>query len=214
MDINPLLPPRFGRVARRTAETDIRVSVGLDGSGAGRIATGIGFLDHMLDQLARHGGFDLDINVEGDLHIDAHHSTEDCGLALGEAIAQALGDKRGVERYGHAYAPMDEALTRVALDLSGRPFLVWQVPFTQPQLGTMDTELFREFFQAVSQKAGITLHVETLHGINNHHIAESVFKGFARALRAAVKRDPARLSAVPSTKGTLTASLPLDSAQA
>lgn len=194
---------RQASITRKTRETDIAVEIDLDGTGKADIATGIGFLDHMLDQLARHGLFDIQVKAEGDLHIDMHHTTEDTGIAIGQAVARALGDKRGIRRYAHAYLPMDEALTRVALDISGRPFLVWKVAFDRPKIGDMDTELFREWFQAFAQNAGITTHVETLYGENNHHIAESCFKGLARALREAVEIDPRSSDRVPSTKGTL-----------
>jgi imidazoleglycerol-phosphate dehydratase len=196
-------PARRAEVRRTTRETDIAVAVDLDGTGAAEIATGIGFLDHMLDQLARHGLIDLRLKAEGDLHIDFHHTTEDSGLALGQAVRDALGDRAGIRRYGHALIPMDETLTRVALDISGRPYLVWNVPFTRDKIGDMDTELFREWFQAFSQTAGITLHVETLHGLNNHHMIESAYKALARALRDAVEIDPRAPGAVPSTKGML-----------
>jgi imidazoleglycerol-phosphate dehydratase len=195
--------PRTASVSRRTSETDVRVAVNLDGSGRRAVSTGIGFYDHMLDQLARHSLIDLDIETKGDLHIDAHHTVEDTALALGDAIAQALGDRAGIARYGHAYAPMDEALTRVALDISGRPHLVWKVGFSQPRLGEMDSELFEHVFASLAQRAGITLHVETLYGRNNHHIVESCFKGLACALKTAVAIDPRQRGAVPSTKGTL-----------
>lgn len=194
---------REGRVERKTSETEIAVRVNLDGTGAYKVDTGIGFLDHMLAQLARHGLLDLEVTAKGDLHIDAHHTTEDTGIALGQAVAQALGERKGIQRYGHAYLPMDEALTRVALDLSNRAYLVWKVEFSRDKLGDFDTELFREFFQAFAQNAGITLHVETLYGDNNHHIAESAFKALARALRAAVEIDPRKADQVPSTKGAL-----------
>ncbi|QPC43367.1 imidazoleglycerol-phosphate dehydratase HisB [Kaustia mangrovi] len=194
---------RQASITRKTRETDIAVEIDLDGTGKADIATGIGFLDHMLDQLARHGLFDIRVKAEGDLHIDMHHTTEDTGIAIGQAVARALGDKRGIRRYAHAYLPMDEALTRVALDISGRPFLVWEVAFDRPKIGDMDTELFREWFHAFAQNAGITTHVETLYGENNHHIAESCFKGLARALREAVEIDPRSSDRVPSTKGTL-----------
>jgi imidazoleglycerol-phosphate dehydratase len=194
---------RTADVRRVTSETDVSVSINLDGSGRRRIATGIGFYDHMLEQLARHALFDLEIETRGDLHIDAHHTAEDTALALGEALRRALGDRAGITRYGDALIPMDETLTRVALDISGRPWLVWKVALTQPALGTMDSELFREVFQAFAQAAGITLHVETLYGVNNHHIVESCFKGLARALRMAVSLDPRQEGSVPSTKGTL-----------
>lgn len=199
--------PRRAAVERNTRETRIRVEVDLDGNGQYDVRTGIGFLDHMLEQLSRHGLIDLTVRAEGDLHIDFHHTTEDTGIAIGQAVAQALGDKAGITRYGHAYVPMDETLTRVALDLSNRPYLVWKVAFSRDTIGTMDTELFREWFQAFAQAAGITLHVETLHGENNHHIIESCFKALARALRAAVAIDPRAAGAVPSTKGTLGGSL-------
>ncbi len=194
---------RTATVTRTTSETDVRVHVNLDGKGERRIATGIGFYDHMLEQLARHSLIDLEIRTQGDLHIDAHHTSEDTALALGEAVAKALGDRAGIARYGHAYAPMDETLTRVALDISGRPHLVWKTAFSQPRLGEMDSELFREVFAAFAQTAGITLHVETLYGTNNHHIVESCFKGLARALKMAVALDPRQAGIVPSTKGTL-----------
>jgi imidazoleglycerol-phosphate dehydratase len=194
---------RTADVRRVTAETDVSVSINIDGSGRRRIATGIGFYDHMLEQLARHALFDLEIETKGDLHIDAHHTAEDTALALGEAVRRALGDRAGITRFGDALVPMDETLTRVALDISGRPWLVWKVGLTQPSLGAMDTELFREIFQAFAQAAGITVHVETLYGVNNHHIVESCFKGLARALRAAVALDPRQEGSIPSTKGTL-----------
>lgn len=194
---------RTATVSRRTSETAIEVTVDLDGTGVYRVATGIGFLDHMLEQLSRHSLIDLDLTATGDLHIDAHHTTEDSGIALGQAVARALGDRRGITRYGSATIPMDETLTRVALDISGRPYLVWRTAFSQPRLGEMDSELFKEWFAAFAGAAGITLHVETLYGVNNHHIVESCFKGLARALRAAVTLDPRKLDAVPSTKGTL-----------
>ncbi len=194
---------RTATIARKTTETSVDVRLDLDGTGVYCVATGIGFLDHMLEQLSRHSLIDLDVTVKGDLHIDAHHTTEDSGIAIGHAVARALGDRRGITRYGDALIPMDETLTRVALDISGRPYLVWQTAFTQPRLGEMDTELFKEWFAAFAGSAGITLHVETLYGVNNHHIVESCFKGLARALRAAVTLDPRKLDAVPSTKGTL-----------
>lgn len=195
--------PRRANVTRQTNETQIAVEIDLDGSGRYDINSGVGFLDHMLDQLARHGLFDITLRCKGDLHIDFHHTTEDCGIALGQAINRALGDRKGITRYGHAYLPMDEALTRVALDLSNRPYLIWKVTFSRDKIGEMDTELFREFFQAVAVAAGITLHVETLYGENNHHIAESIFKAFAKALRMAVEIDPRKADQVPSTKGML-----------
>ncbi len=195
--------PRRANVTRQTNETQIAVEIDLDGSGRYDINSGVGFLDHMLDQLARHGLFDITLRCKGDLHIDFHHTTEDCGIALGQAINRALGDRKGITRYGHAYLPMDEALTRVALDLSNRPYLIWKITFSRDKIGEMDTELFREFFQAVAVAAGITLHVETLYGENNHHIAESIFKAFAKALRMAVEIDPRKADQVPSTKGML-----------
>lgn len=194
---------RQARVERTTNETEIAVSVNLDGTGVCEIGTGIGFFDHMLDQLGRHGLIDLQVEARGDLHIDFHHTVEDCGIVLGQAVSKALGDRRGIARYGDAMVPMDEALTRVALDLSNRPYLVWKVEFTRDKLGEIDTELFREFFQAFAQNAGITLHVETLYGENNHHIVESCFKAAARALRRAVEIDPRKADQVPSTKGAL-----------
>jgi imidazoleglycerol-phosphate dehydratase len=190
-------------VTRKTSETDVFVSVNLDGTGQRSISTGIGFYDHMLEQLARHGLFDLEIRTRGDLHIDAHHTVEDTAIALGEAFAKALGDRAGITRYGHAYVPMDETLARVALDISGRPFLVWKVKFTQSRLGEMDTELFWHVFHSFAQAAGITLHAEALYGQNNHHIAEGLFKALARALKQAVGLDPRQLGSIPSTKGTL-----------
>lgn len=194
---------RTASVSRTTKETAIEVAVNLDGSGDYQVSTGIGFLDHMIEQLSRHSLVDITLTAKGDLHIDGHHTTEDCGIALGEAVARALGDRRGITRYGDALIPMDETLTRVALDISGRPYLVWRTAFSQPRLGTLDTEMFKEFFAAFAGSAGITLHIETLYGVNNHHIAESCFKGVARALRAAVAIDARKADAVPSTKGTL-----------
>lgn len=194
---------RTGQVSRRTAETDVRVELRLDGSGETRIGTGIGFLDHMLELFGRHALFDLVVEVKGDLHVDGHHTAEDTGIALGQAFAQALGDKRGVARYASLHLPMDETLTRVAVDISGRPFLVFKADFPTERVGGFDTELVREFFQAFAMNAGVTLHVETLYGLNSHHIAESCFKGLARALRAAVALDPREGDRVPSTKGTL-----------
>jgi imidazoleglycerol-phosphate dehydratase len=198
---------RRAEIARKTKETEVRVAVDLDGEGRARIATGIGFLDHMLEQLARHSLIDLEVEAKGDLHIDFHHTTEDTGIVIGQAVAQALGNRAGIQRYGDALIPMDETLTRVALDASNRPYLVWKVAFTRPKLGEMDTELFREWFHAFAQGAGLTLHVENLYGENNHHIVESCFKGLARALRAAVAIDPRKPDAVPSTKGVLGGSL-------
>jgi len=196
----------FGRkasVARKTKETEISASVDLDGSGKSEIETGIGFLDHMLEQLSRHSLIDLTVKAKGDLHIDFHHTTEDTGIAIGEAVSKALGERKGINRYGDAMIPMDETLTRVALDASNRPYLIWKVNFTKPKLGEMDTELFKEWFQAFAQNAGLTLHVENLYGENNHHIVESCYKGLARALRAAVEIDPRKSDAIPSTKGVL-----------
>ncbi|MEH3046730.1 imidazoleglycerol-phosphate dehydratase HisB [Sphingomonas adhaesiva] len=194
---------RTATLTRDTSETKIAVTVNLDGTGAYDVQTGVGFFDHMLEQLSRHSLIDMTIRCDGDLHIDQHHTVEDTALALGAAIAQALADKRGIRRYGDALSPMDETLTRVALDISGRPWLVWKTAFTQTRLGEMDTEMFQHFFHSFAQTAGITLHIETLYGDNNHHIAESAFKGLARALRAAVEIDPRKADAIPSTKGTL-----------
>ena len=201
--MRPTLSARIGRIARKTSETDIAVEVNLDGSGAYAISTGIGFLDHMIEQFARHSLIDIDCRIAGDLHVDQHHTTEDSAIAIGQAIAQALGDKAGIGRYGIAYSPMDETLARVTLDISGRPWLVWNAGFSQPRLGEMDTELFQHWFHSIAQAAGITLHVELLYGANNHHIIEGIFKGFARAMRQAVERDPRKGSSVPSTKGIL-----------
>jgi imidazoleglycerol-phosphate dehydratase len=194
---------RSASVSRRTAETDVAVSIALDGTGKAEISTGVGFLDHMLELFARHGLFDLTVKVTGDLHVDQHHTTEDTGIALGQAILQALGDKKGISRYADIHCPMDETLTRVALDISGRPFLVFRTAFPTEKIGVFDTELVREFYQAFAINAGLTLHVETLYGENSHHIAESCFKGLARALRQAVALDPGEEGRVPSTKGTL-----------
>lgn len=198
---------RTGRVERKTHETQIVVELNLDGTGQYDVSTGIGFLDHMLEQLSRHSLIDLKVQATGDLHIDFHHTTEDVGIALGEAFTQALGDRKGITRYGSAIAPMDETLSRVALDASNRPYLVWKVEFVRDKLGEMDTELFKEWFGAFSQAAGLTLHVETFYGENNHHIAESCFKAMARALRQAVEIDPRKADQVPSTKGVLGGSL-------
>jgi imidazoleglycerol-phosphate dehydratase len=198
---------RQAAVERVTRETRIRARVNLDGTGQYAVKTGIGFLDHMLEQLARHSLIDLELEAEGDLHIDFHHTTEDTGYAVGEAVAKALGERRGIARWGDALIPMDETLTRVAMDISGRPYLIWKVAFSRPKLGEMDTELFKEWFQAFAQSAGVTLHIETLYGENNHHIVESCYKGLARALRQAVAIDPRRADAVPSTKGVLGGSL-------
>jgi imidazoleglycerol-phosphate dehydratase len=198
---------RRASVERKTRETEISISVDLDGAGRSEISTGIGFLDHMLDQLSRHSLIDLKVKAKGDLHIDFHHTTEDTGIAIGEAVSKALGERKGINRYGDALIPMDETLTRVALDASNRPYLIWKVNFTRGKLGEMDTELFKEWFQAFAQNAGLTLHVENLYGENNHHIVESCFKGLARALRAAIEIDPRKSDAIPSTKGVLGGSL-------
>ncbi|MBV9286923.1 MAG: imidazoleglycerol-phosphate dehydratase HisB [Hyphomicrobiales bacterium] len=194
---------RKGAVARKTRETSVEVSLDLDGTGLAYIATRVGFFDHMLDQLARHALFDLRVRAEGDRHIDDHHTVEDVGIALGQALMQALGDKRGIARYADCLLPMDETLTRVALDLSGRSFLVFRAEFPTERIGAFDTQLVREFFQALAGNAGLTLHIETLYGANSHHIAESCFKGVARALKAAVAVDPRQAGQVPSTKGAL-----------
>ncbi len=194
---------RTATIARKTNETQIEVSINLDGTGAHSMATGIGFFDHMLDQLSRHSLIDMDVRCKGDLHIDFHHSVEDVGIALGQAIREALGDKRGIRRYASADLPMDGTLTRAALDVSGRPFLVFRAQFTQGKIGEMDTELFREFWQAFAMNAGITLHLENFYADNNHHLAESMFKAVARALREAMEIDPRTADRVPSTKGTL-----------
>jgi len=196
---------RKAQVKRKTKETDVEVAIDLDGTGASKIETGIGFLDHMIDLLARHSRIDMEIKAKGDLHIDHHHTTEDVGIALGQAMKQALGDMKGITRYADVHLPMDEALTRVALDISGRPFLVFKVDFVRDKVGPFDTELVQEWFQAFSINAALTLHVATLYGTNDHHIAESCFKGLARALRAAVAIDPRTAHEVPSTKGTLSA---------
>ncbi|MBS0125166.1 imidazoleglycerol-phosphate dehydratase HisB [Thetidibacter halocola] len=194
---------RRAEISRKTAETDIRVEIDLDGSGTYDNQTGVGFFDHMLDQLARHALIDMTVRCAGDLHIDDHHTVEDVGIALGQALGRALGDKRGIRRYGACLLPMDDALVRAALDLSGRPFLVWNVALPTPKIGSFDTELVREFFQAFSTHGGITLHVDMLHGLNSHHIAEAAFKAVARALREAVETDPRKGDAIPSTKGSL-----------
>ncbi len=194
---------RRAEITRKTAETDITVGIDLDGSGSYDNQTGVGFFDHMLDQLARHSRIDVTVRATGDLHIDDHHTVEDTGIALGQALSQALGDKRGIRRYGSCLLPMDDALVRAALDLSGRPFLVWNVDLPTAKIGSFDTELVREFFQALSTHGGITLHVDALHGVNSHHIAEAAFKAVARALREAVETDPRKSDAVPSTKGAL-----------
>ena len=194
---------RTASIARKTSETDIAVEVNLDGTGAYAVSTGIGFLDHMIEQFSRHSLIDISCQIRGDLHVDQHHTTEDSAIAIGQAILQALGDKAGIGRYGMAYSPMDEALCRVTLDISGRPWLVWNAGFTQPRLGEMDTELFQHWFHSIAQAVGITLHVEQLYGDNNHHIIEGIFKGFARAMRQAVELDPRKAGAIPSTKGQL-----------
>ncbi|MDF3073263.1 MAG: imidazoleglycerol-phosphate dehydratase [Alphaproteobacteria bacterium] len=194
---------RSARVERTTKETSIAVTVDLDGSGRYEVSTGIGFLDHMLEQLSRHSLIDITVRAKGDLHIDYHHTTEDTGIALGEAVSKALGERIGITRYGEALIPMDETLTQVALDASNRPYLIWKVNFTKPKLGEMDTELFKEWFQAFAQNAGLTLHIWNHYGENNHHIVESCFKGLARALRQAVEIDPRKQDAIPSTKGKL-----------
>ncbi|SLN49783.1 Imidazoleglycerol-phosphate dehydratase [Roseivivax jejudonensis] len=194
---------RRARITRKTAETDITVALTLDGSGSYDNRTGVGFFDHMLDQLARHALFDLEVRCDGDRHIDDHHSVEDVGIALGQALTEALGDKRGIRRYGACHLPMDDALVRAALDLSGRPYLEWHVAFPTERIGSFDTELVREFFQAFATHGGITLHVDGLRGLNSHHIAEAAFKAVARSLRDAVETDPRKGDAVPSTKGTL-----------
>ncbi|MBO6549571.1 MAG: imidazoleglycerol-phosphate dehydratase HisB [Rhizobiales bacterium] len=194
---------RSATIERKTNETEIKTTINLDGTGQYDIETGVGFFDHMLEQLARHSLMDITLLCKGDLHIDQHHTVEDCGIAMGQAFTKALGDKIGITRYGSCDLPMDETLTRVALDISGRPFLVWQVEFSKDKIGDMDTELFREWFQAFHQHAGITLHVTNLYGENNHHIAESSFKALARALRVALTIDEAQKDRIPSTKGTL-----------
>lgn len=194
---------RKANVSRRTKETEIAVSVDLDGTGVSRISTGIGFFDHMLDQLSRHSLIDMQVEAKGDLHIDDHHTVEDTGIAIGQAISKALGERRGIRRYASIDLAMDETLTGAAVDVSGRPFLVWNVAFSAPKIGGFDTELVREFFQALAQNAGVTLHVRNHYGANNHHIAETCFKAVARALRAAVEPDPRQQGAIPSTKGTL-----------
>ena len=198
---------RQASVDRNTKETQISAEIALDGSGTYDISTGIGFLDHMLEQFSRHSLIDLKVRAQGDLHIDCHHTTEDTGYVVGEAVSKALGDRAGIVRYGRALIPMDETLTRVALDCSNRPYLVWKVDFTRPKLGDMDTELFQEWFKAFAQSAGLTLHVQTLYGENNHHIVESCFKGLARALKDAIEIDPRKADAIPSTKGVLGGSL-------
>jgi imidazoleglycerol-phosphate dehydratase len=195
--------PRIAEVSRHTAETQIRVRVNLDGTGAARLSTGIGFFDHMLDQIARHGLIDLEIEATGDLHIDGHHTVEDVGITFGQAVAKAVGDKKGIGRYGHAYVPLDEALSRVVIDFSGRPGLVMNVPFKSGMIGTFDSQLAHEFFQGFVNHAFVTLHIDNLRGENAHHQAETVFKAFARALRAALTPDPRAAGTIPSTKGSL-----------
>jgi len=194
---------RTAEVTRKTAETNIRVAVNLDGTGQAKLATGIGFLDHMIDQIARHGLMDLDIQCEGDLHIDGHHTVEDIGITLGQALAKAVGDKKGIRRYGHAYVPLDEALSRVVVDFSGRPGLHMDVTFTAGMIGELDTQLVYEFFQGFVNHAGVTLHIDNLKGFNAHHQCETIFKAFARALRAALENDPRAAGVIPSTKGSL-----------
>ncbi len=200
--MNPALN-RTAEVNRKTAETNIRVAVNLDGTGQSKLATGIGFLDHMIDQIARHGLIDLDIQCEGDLHIDGHHTVEDVGITLGQAFAKAVGDKKGIRRYGHAYVPLDEALSRVVVDFSGRPGLHMEVKFTSGMIGALDTQLVFEFFQGFVNHAGVTLHIDNLKGVNAHHQCETIFKAFARALRAALELDPRAAGVIPSTKGSL-----------
>jgi imidazoleglycerol-phosphate dehydratase len=194
---------RKATVERKTKETQIVATVNLDGTGKYDISTGIGFLDHMLEQLAKHSLMDIELKAKGDLHIDFHHTTEDSGITIGQAITEALGDRKGITRYANAYIPMDETLSRVSLDISGRPYLIWKVDFTRDKLGDMDTELFREWFGGFAQAAGITLHVENLYGTNSHHIVESCYKGLARALKTALAIDPRAADVVPSTKGSL-----------
>ncbi|MFZ5673362.1 MAG: imidazoleglycerol-phosphate dehydratase HisB [Pseudomonadota bacterium] len=194
---------RKASIERKTTETEIAASVSLDGAGAYDVKTGVGFLDHMLEQLARHSLIDIKLRAKGDLHIDFHHTSEDSGIALGQAVAKALGDRKGIRRYASLHLPMDETLTRAAIDVSGRPYLIWKVEFSRPKIGDFDTELVREWFQAFAMNAGITLHVETLYGDNNHHIAESCFKALARCLREAIEIDPRQKDRIPSTKGSL-----------
>lgn len=194
---------RKATVERKTKETEIKATVNIDGTGKYKVTTGIGFLDHMMEQLSKHSLIDLELDAKGDTHIDFHHTTEDSGIAIGQAVAKAVGDKAGIRRYGHAYIPMDETLSRVALDFSNRPYLIWRVEFSRDKIGEMDTELFKEWFGAFAQAAGVTLHVENLYGTNNHHIIESCFKGLAKAMRAALELDPRAGGVIPSTKGTL-----------
>lgn len=203
MTQQPITQQRTGSVERKTAETAISIAVNLDGTGVYDVSTGIGFLDHMVEQFSKHSLIDVTMKIEGDLHVDQHHTTEDSAIALGQALSEALGDKAGIGRYGSAYSPMDETLSRVSLDISGRPFLVWKAAFTQEKLGEWDTELIEHWFHSVGQSAGLTLHCELLYGTNNHHICESLYKGFARAMRIAVERDPRKGEAIPSTKGQL-----------
>jgi imidazoleglycerol-phosphate dehydratase len=203
MSTNSSVAPREAVVTRNTAETQIRVALKLDGTGVAKFATGIGFFDHMLDQVARHGLIDLDIDAKGDLHIDGHHTVEDVGITLGQAMAQAVGDKKGLRRYGHAYVPLDEALSRVVIDFSGRPGLHMRVDFKSGMIGALDTQLVYEFFQGFSNHAGVTLHIDNLHGDNAHHQCETIFKAFARALRMALEIDPRAAGVIPSTKGSL-----------
>jgi len=197
------MTPRTARVERITRETQIKLSLNLDGTGVSRFVTGVPFLDHMLDQIARHGLIDLDVEAQGDLEIDAHHTVEDIGITLGQAFAQAIGDKKGIRRYAHAYVPLDEALSRVVVDISGRPGLIWQVAFPRSHIGAFDVDLFHEFFQGFINHAHVTLHIDSLRGDNAHHVAETIFKAFGRALRAAVELDPRQLGVTPSTKGVL-----------
>lgn len=203
MSTPPTTTNRIAEVRRDTLETQIRVRIDLDGTGVSALSTGIGFFDHMLEAFAKHGGFDLKVRARGDLHIDMHHTVEDVGIVIGQCFARALGDYAGLRRFGHAYVPMDEALTRASCDLSRRPYLVWKVAFVRPKIGTMDTELFKEWFHALAMNAGACLHVETLYGENSHHIVESAYKAAARALRQAVEIDPRMAGASPSTKGVL-----------
>ena len=200
---SPGTASRTGRIERKTAETSILIEVNLDGTGTYDVSTGIGFLDHMVEQFSKHSLIDVTMKVDGDLHVDQHHTTEDSAIALGQALTEALGDKAGIGRYGSAYSPMDETLSRVALDISGRPYCVWKAKFSQEKLGEWDTELIQHWFESVAQSAGLTLHLELLYGTNNHHICESLYKGFARAMRIAVERDARKGSAIPSTKGQL-----------
>jgi imidazoleglycerol-phosphate dehydratase len=200
---NRIMDPRTARVERNTLETQIKISLNLDGTGKSRFVTGVPFLDHMLDQIARHGLIDIEVDAQGDLEIDAHHTVEDIGITLGQAFARAVGDKKGIVRYGHAYVPLDEALSRVAIDLSGRPGLFYEVKFPRATIGRFDVDLFREFFQGFVNHAGVTLHIDNLKGINAHHIAETIFKALGRALRAAVAPDPRMAGIMPSTKGSL-----------